>query len=756
MSQIEQGFYPDRYPRRGVPAAPRTGITESLAVPGLAVTPPVISSEAQQFFAAIDAIGNTFGILGHQARQEQAQIESARRDAEVQANEADRLMAGAASLDYRTLLPQIQSDIERGKITDPGDLEAFADRFVAQRTEGQSEAYRTAFAQIKPAIVASFVKRREALQAAADADTLKAYGSAATEATTPEEIGSVLDEARGKFADLSDNDLRGAIVLPALRSAAYSGDSVRFGAALSALGTGFDVERQQAINAFNSTRDGQRADQVRDFHNNIAAGYIDGVPFESIRSRIMKYRGKVPDDVLDQEIRGLESRQAESLRDALKLGLDQELKAKKGEIVARARPVLAAGNQLIDDQTITTADGKEHTFKRAEIIDAAREADFSAIDQKFPLDQPASAKQNLSAKLRWLSRVPDARDPNLEHLWSGIASRITPDTTDALMPPAMVAAYQTFREAEPQAPGVVAAHIKDEDREVLRAASFIQDNIPGITSASALISAVRASNKGVVLSDAISRELSGNRLQKALTSELDGDASNLSDASRIIERRARAYVLAYGASEQAAIEESVKRFKEDYSLANGHYVNTVQRPVAKSVNLNLMGEAVVNSWAKKTGEDPANYTLIPDRDSTSWYIAQAGLAVPAPGTPRISDAEIMALNQWWNAMDATDAEDRLLIAARKPERETDFVGVGSGGQAIFRRDLENLQAYWNRDVQGPSQPDPAPPTARTPEPPMAASTREALTYLLNKRLIRNPRLPKPPITIPRTSREIRE
>lgn len=750
MSQLEQGFLPDRLVRRGTPSTPRIAQTESLTTPGLAVTPPVTSDKSARLLAAVDAIGNAIGYAGAAARHEQIQIEQAQRDAEVKAAEADRLMAGAGSLDYRTYLPQLESDIASGKVADPGDLNAFADQVVSQRTQGQSDAYRKAYEQIKPSIVAAFVRRREGQQAQSRAELLQLYGSSATEETTPEGISAVLDEARGKFKDVPETDLRGAIVLPALKSAALAGDSVRFGAALAALGPGFDVERQQALNAFNSTRDRQQTDAVRSFRDDIAGGYIDNIPFGTLENRIRKYRGKVPDDVIDQELRGLEVRRGEGLIAALKASVDEELKAKKAAIVLDAGPILESGNPLIDDQTITTADGKEHTFKRLDIIDAARENAFRGIDQKFPPNQPETAGQNLSIKLRWLSRVPEAKDPTLTRLWAGFASRVTPDTTDATMPPALVAAYQTYRQAEPQAPAVVAAHLQSDDREILRAASFIQDNIPGITPAAALISAAGAADKGVILSDAISRELSGQRLTAVLRDQLEGDAANFTDASKIVERRARAYMLAYGASEEAAVAEAAKRFKEDFSIVNGHYVNTVTRPVAKAINADLMGEAVVRAWAKDAGEDPADYTLIPDSRSDAWYIAQAGIAVPAPGTPRIADSELQDLNRWWNEMDAAEAEDLAIAIARERNapKETDFVG-GKPGSPLFRRDLEGLQAYWGRTFVGPPEPV-VKPERPTPNPPASRATLPALKYLINKRLNTINPPPRPPRRGPAT------
>lgn len=747
MSQLDQGFALDRYDRRGRPAPPRTGITESLTVPGLAVTPPVRSDTADRLLAAVDAIGNTVGLLGARARQERLDIEAAERDAEVQAAEADRLMQGQASLDYRTMLPQLVSDIESGKTPMPEDVGAYLDDFVDQRTAGQPTAYRKGFEQIRPALAQAFVNRQDKLRADAQVETLRLYGSAATEAAAAGDIAGVLAEARGKFPDMTDLDLRGAVVMPALKSAAAAGDEVRFKAAIEALGDGFDVEKAQATNAFEEATTQKRFELVRTFRDEIAAGYIDEVPFGTIRNKIRGWRGRVPDDAIDQQLREVDIREAQSLRDALDRSVQQELEAKRSAIVEAARPVLASGNPLIDDQVITTADGKTHPFKRSDIIDAAREADFAEIDRRFPLDRPDTAAQNLSARLRWLSRVPEARDPNLERLWAGFSSRITPDLTDAALPPAMVAGYLTFREAEQQAPGVVAAHLNDADREVLRAASFVQDQIPGMTPAAALISAVRASSKGVILSDAISRELSGQKLSAALRSELDGDAANHTDASRIIERRARAYMLAYGSSEENAIKEATKRFKEDHSLLNGHYVNTVRRPVAKAIDANLMGEAVVNAWARAAGEDPADYTLIPDRDATSWYIAQAGVSVPAPGTPRISDAEIMQLDRWWKAMDTADAEDRTMFASRqgREDRPTPVAaakyGKGLAGYfdptQVFRRDREALRAFWGRGTAatgGPPEPTPIAPNATTPEPPLAASIRPALQYLINKRL----------------------
>lgn len=135
---------------------PRAQLDQSLAVPGLAVTPPVSAgvAQAEELFRSIGMIGATVGRIGQMAEQKTASIEAGLR--------------GQAAMDIKSQLPEFEQKIVNGELdnmfTDLGEGETVHGRvesYLNDRLGEVPEAYREEVMKYAPTMTQALVNRQQ-------------------------------------------------------------------------------------------------------------------------------------------------------------------------------------------------------------------------------------------------------------------------------------------------------------------------------------------------------------------------------------------------------------------------------------------------------------------------------------------------------------------------------------------------------------------------------------------------------------------
>lgn len=208
---------------------PRAQLTQSLDVPGLAVTPPVSSgvAQAEQIFRAVGLLGGTVANVGNLGRQVAAEREA--EQAEIDAN-----LRGQAALDVQNKLPEFEQGVANGEyddlFTDLQEGETVNDRVIAHLNsrlgDNAPQVYRDEVLKYAPNMTRMVVQRQQGLidqnRAASAATILQAVGTA----RTPEDINFIAQahaNATGEDVALS----RQRVISDLARLAQDTGDDKR-------------------------------------------------------------------------------------------------------------------------------------------------------------------------------------------------------------------------------------------------------------------------------------------------------------------------------------------------------------------------------------------------------------------------------------------------------------------------------------------------------------------------------------------------
>jgi hypothetical protein len=630
-------------------------ITESLSAPGLAITPPDFGGAAKfaELQRALGLTARAAGIAGEMARRERLEREHEEREAEA-------VLRGEAEHQAKIGLPEWRRRIAEDQISVPdgADPAEYARSLVeGLLPEEAPAAYRDQYAKAAiPALTEALVKRQGERRDQVREDTFARLKDLAAGTLTPESL-KLASESAYRDLGVTEDFARGEIGIYAMRAAAERGDADGFAVARDFLGSSHQVEQTQLADVLDRTLAGQAADRDRRFVERIDGLYLDEAPVDRIRAEILAGRGRVSDSVVDAKLQELGQRTVRNFG-------ERYLASERDRIVSRLAPLLEAGDvtggaAMVEDETIELPSGETRTIKAAEIIDAVRERKWAEIDARTA-DDP---NLNVSLKMEWLAKNPGATDPIMLKLFAGARQRVTAETTDQTIQPALVQAFDLYRTAGAAAERVRDAHLSAVDREFFRISEFLVENM-ATTPANAMVLAASAMTRDPAVSVTIGRDLTRKALMDAADDLLSG--GNQTDVLAAVEQRARAYMIATGLGEEAALKRAAKDFKADHTKINGWWVRTAGRSILQTIDVDAVSRVIVAAYIRQQSEagklfegderatedqrlrelasQARGYTLIADRGG-GWRVSWQDTGLPAEDSMVFTDADLARIQQ---------------------------------------------------------------------------------------------------------------
>lgn len=631
------------------------GVDQSVAVRDIV---PVSEGAKMAFELArsFGMVGDVAGDLADRNRRAAAE----RRRLEAEAEHAER---GQAATNVAEFLPQLQQDIAQDKIHLPDGIAAseFARDYVAQvlakAGPNVSAAYRDEYtSRAVPAITEALVKRQTQRLDRNRLELGELIRNGATGKSNPDQLRAAAKDYAAKLR-VSDQEAVGAIGVHVMGVAARQGDVATFNAAKELLGDSAMAEQTEAAVEMQRTLDRLEGNRNEAFSRDISGMYVRGETFDTIRTRIAGYAGKIDPRLIDARNQEVDQRERETFRRATEAEKQAFMTRERDRIVAETAPMLDAGDStggapFVADREITLPDGSVKTVTREEIISGVRRRKWAQLETELN-GRPEAI---LSAKLDWLGKNPGVTDPAMVAVWSGPRSRVDVGDTDATVQPSLVQAYELFRLAHTISPGVVASQIQDSaDYDFFRVAEFLHGNIPDLTPETALATAARRWPRDPAIATRISDELSDTLILEHAR-DIVKDSANGGQASRIIEQRARAYVI-MGLGKEAAVREATKHFKQDHTKVNDFWIYTRGQQIGH-VDLDALGRLLVAKYAADAGDqDPRGFALAPDdSQGQAWFITMGDGRFPAPGSPRLSAGDLTQL--WAVVQDERASQER--------------------------------------------------------------------------------------------------
>lgn len=628
---------------------PRIGVTESLAAPGLVAQPVAVDSTvslANQFLAAIGEAGQLSESISEDARRRE--IEARRAEAD-----ASRSLEGLANQDYRTEFPIIKDKIVRGDITvsadESGDFgtaaKTAAGALIDELVKGKPEAYQAYYREhMTPLIVDALHDQRSAADTLARTEDIKLRGQANVGETDPAKITARVDETVKLYGTKLDHTTAlGSMVIPALRSAAKSGNQQAFDAASKALGDAFPSEQLAAEAMLQEAKNKQATEQRRIFNNDIAGAYLDETPLELVRQKILSYRGKIENDHLEAAVREVDSRAKAQLQSTIESRVSTDLKAKKSDIAQRNLSLVRSGlGYTIEPTTITDLRGTEHKLTADAQFNEAMDAAFQSIGEESPSTEVAFARRlelstaNGYAPPQWSKALTAGEMAATE-------SALSKEGEKAAIPRSTVEGYQLYKGVYAGAKHLLPSLANDRTLNFYEVAATLQRDDPTVAGddTQALLAARRIMSAPP---PGISGELSGVKLRsetrKITDSLFASNAKNGGEIGAQIEQLARIYVRA-GQLPDKAVESAAKNVGERRITINGwsQPTNNVAIPDQLRAQLPTIAEDILKTYADRFGQQEGvefdDLTLRVSNTNGFWIIANgsSGLPMPSYGEP---------------------------------------------------------------------------------------------------------------------------
>ncbi len=675
MSQLEQGYRADSLRKGGGARVAPANISESFATPGLDITPPVVSNTTNQLLDILGIASSTIGYMGRQAEEERATQEryAAHMAAlsEKERRQVEMADAGRAALDFQTMYPQVEDDFLTGKVKAPEDEGAFIADFIARNTAGASPAYADKFRELaQPRLADQIVKQRQRIRA----DSLKEYETdyrnAAVAASSPAELGDVLIAAKGVFGDRSDNEIMGALFVPALRQAAQVGDVQRFNNVKALLGDRFLADQQDAQLRLDAHQSAATEATNRAFRDDIAGQILNGTPWEAIRDRAMSWRDKVGDNMVESEVSRIDAQIRQRDEQIRERAIGQYKQDFTTATIGDAAANMNAGlDFLVTDKSSPLVDknGKPLvTLTRADQLEQAYAQATAAIDRETS-DPDIRANKRMTL----LTKSPTVTDPGWKALFGGVSRTISSDTDLNNLPPKIATAYAEWQRLGAMNATVRDAHMDESDRKFFEMIDFAQRNVTGGDPAAAIqatVKMMRDNPGGGNVPTNIAKEL--------IDPAIEDGPDNIGDARANIERQARVYMLGFGKDAETATKFAVENFKKKWKAINGSWVNVAGRPVANSVDM----DAIDTTLAKFMNAEGVK--IGPTADGQQWTMYSKISGLPVPNAPRLQDTDLQVIHQWLNWPETIkDAERRR---QKMIQTETDLrVNAEFGSQTLL-------------------------------------------------------------------------
>ena len=307
MTQFETTSPYDRI-RRGTGSELTRTDPGTIATPGLAITPPVSRGAAilEQTLAVLAASGRAAGTAADFLRgqrydneREAAKAEAERRRLDAEAERYDRGLAGKA---VDNDLPRDLGSIASGKYDgDTRDAAEIASSIIDARTKGQPGAWADQYdKEYRRAFVEAIVSRRGRIAEQGRAQLNEASARHAMTAD-PSSIDGLISDFRKVNPTSTDIDARSAIVVPALKLAAQTGNAERVSALSAKLGDDFAAEKAKANADLAEYQARQSAKANADFSDRIAALRNAGAPAAEIESQIASGSAGIDPNTVEQQ-----------------------------------------------------------------------------------------------------------------------------------------------------------------------------------------------------------------------------------------------------------------------------------------------------------------------------------------------------------------------------------------------------------------------------------------------------------------------
>lgn len=673
-NQIESGqrSNPRRIPRAG--AIPRTGIEVGLDAAGLATTNVVIEN-GNRMAAQLDvALGSTAGAFYAAGRLADKQRDQATALAQhnndvnaMYAKQEDDAYRGMAARQYRIDAETFAQKIKNREIVVPDgeSVEDFATRFVSQRVADRPAAYAQVYADnMLPSVVGDLYKQQDEIKKQAVADYFTSQSERAIIATNSSEIRDALQSAKDFYPQATESQLLASIVLPAAKSAAENGDRVRLDAALEVMGNRFPDARIDLEQAFDRVTNQRKSKLSADFRDDVAKLYNDNAPLDMIDMRIEEWRGRVSEDAIQSEKIQLAGRKEAFRKEVVAKQTELFKQNIGGEIVRTYAPLFDSGEvtggtaQLPKDGfKFVAPDGTKVEFSNEQVIDAIRADKWSQIDA-----QTSDPTQRMALRVDWLRKNPVAKDPAVVARMSGIAGRITAETTQQNIGPFALDAFQTYRSLGQMSEQVRDRHLVGDDLEFLRASNFLYENMTGISPADAMVFAAKTTRRDPSFAASITHTLKneGEWFAKKLA-RVVGDADNATEASANIERRTRAYMMAFGRDAKASAEQAIKDFQSDNTKVGNFWVRTRGRDAIKNLNADAVSASIVGAYQKSNNAEQGQKLALGIDPNGNWRVVDTlNPAIPIPGSPVFSDNDLIRVDAFIRNRDSEVQRQKLI------------------------------------------------------------------------------------------------
>lgn len=203
----------------------------------------------------------------------------------------------AARTDLAELVDKVQKQDIPAPLNDAAAVQT-VDDFIAQKTEGFSEAKKDAYIKSQRHVMDGVLYQyMEGNRAVARKETLDLSNASMSKETTPEGMQGVVDKLRNSGMKLSEDEIYN-VVLNTAQTAAVNNDKGKFEAATAVLGGRFPEQMAHAQNTLRIQQDNARSAVDHEF-NNLAASMAtkeDGaVPYPIQRANLQRFAKEHPE-----------------------------------------------------------------------------------------------------------------------------------------------------------------------------------------------------------------------------------------------------------------------------------------------------------------------------------------------------------------------------------------------------------------------------------------------------------------------------
>jgi len=590
MSSFDRGTNIRRNPGSGFD---RTGVTETLDVPGLPAPGYIPSSGANLLNQALTAMGAVGRVAGQLSDERDRNAYAAQRDADrAQADQEkvdrdlEQFHRGQASLAARTQLQSLQADIAEGKVVVAGDPQEFIDGFVNTATEGLSPAYAEQYREIlQPALTGVIRDKQRQILGKQRDENLSLLAEAAVTAT-PESLANIRETGKREFPTITDAEFADRVFRPAAEAAAVRGDKNAVDALTAAMGDSLPIERQRIGAALESSIARQRRDTEDAFKNDVAGRLIKGESYAATREAINAYGDRIDETTRLQALDQVTAREKQALTEIRaqqkETYVTQFNSAAIGDAVDRMNRAKETGGAVVIED-VEDPQGIAPPMKRTAIVEEATKVSLAQIAQATPNDpQLAFANQ-----VQFLSDN-GVTNPLWERTLAAGFVSVSGDLGAEKLgetPPAMLAAFELDSRLNAMNPALRLNHHKDATaRNLFDVARTAQKYTTNGDPSAALLMARKAFAKGALEGDYYDG-VTGDVLNTALedfelsvpgfNNDVDfAGLRNPNDVKPEVQRVAKMLVASIGIPAEAAAKEAVQLVSKSYSVVNGFAVYT--------------------------------------------------------------------------------------------------------------------------------------------------------------------------------------